>query len=302
MPDRCDVFVDRSFVRAKECRRNAMSTSAHLNRLGPKFHAGGICLRHPTIDIEQCHALTVNRDFDFLVERSARPVQLACRHGMQRGGKHVFAVGRKVVDGRLSTARALRSSLSDFCLRRETRKLVRRRGGARRRIANRKPTDCTRGIHVRIEERGRRCLRVGNIVEVRALGVERQPGAGADVDRHEILDGTLVFSPVQTLKGATARIRIGRCFGVDQLFHRFGKHNECIAAGSIASWRRHHARAQLHDHLLRSFWRKCRIRDIETGQRQIAQLATFAVTRLGARLTHDFRQFIDRNRMCGTAS
>ena len=55
--------------------------------------------------------------------------------------------------------------------------------GARVRVADGEAADRARGVEVGVERRRRRRLHVGDVVEVRALRVERQPVAGVDVER-----------------------------------------------------------------------------------------------------------------------
>jgi hypothetical protein len=75
-------------------------------------------------------------------------------------------------------------------------------------IADRQPADRRRGVEIRLEQRRRQRLRVGDVVEVRALGVERQPAAGVHVEREQVAHGTRVLGPIETLEGADARIGV----------------------------------------------------------------------------------------------
>ena len=77
-------------------------------------------------------------------------------------------------------------------------------------IADRHAADGAGRVEVRLEQRRRQRLRVGDVVEVRALGVERQPVAGVDVEREQIVDRARVLGAVQALEGAAAGIRLDR--------------------------------------------------------------------------------------------
>ena len=222
-------------------------------RLGLELHAGRIGLRHAPVDIEQRDALAVDGEFDLLIERRRRAVQLTCRNSVEIHCEDVFAVrGERVHDGD-AAACTDRRPLDLFGLRRKPRQLVRGGPRARLRIADRETTDRTRRIEIRVEQRRTRRLDVGNVVEVRALRVERQPVAGVHVEREQFLDRRFVFDAVQALERAPTRIRVRGCRLIDEPLERRGELRERVTTRSRAAGRWHHARAQLVDDLLGDF-------------------------------------------------
>jgi len=114
-------------------------------------------------------------------------------------------------------------------------------------------------------------------VEVRALGVERQPAAGVDVEREEIAHRPRVLGAVQPLKRTAAGIRLDRRGGVHVRFERGDERRVGRGVGTRRERRRHEAGLQLANHLLRHFRCLRRVRDIERGERQAAGLAFVAV-------------------------
>ena len=175
MADRCDVVIHRTFEGADERGRDALRTGPHRNWLGADFHAVRVGLRHTTVHLEHGHALAIHRDLNLLVERRGGPEQLARGNRMQRDREHIFAISGKRVRHRRATARAGRCAFHRIDLRRQARNLVARRTHARLRITHRQAADFAGRVEVGIEERGRRHLHVGDVVEVGALGIERQP-------------------------------------------------------------------------------------------------------------------------------
>ena len=73
-------------------------------------------------------------------------------------------------------------------------------------VADGQAADLRRGVQIRLEQRGRDRLLVGDVVEVRALLIERQPRAGIDVEVEERLDRCPIFGTIEAREDARARI------------------------------------------------------------------------------------------------
>ena len=164
---------------------------------------------------EQRHALAVDRDVDVL---EARVVAVGERH-LER----VLAVGGEHVIDDHAAARAVRRALD------VVPRVLRHVGLVgvglvdRRRVlvAHRHAADVAGGVEVRLEQRRRQRLLVGDVVEVRAHRVLRQP-----VRRHstsmleQVLDRARVLGAIQALERAAAGIRIGLRVRVNRRLER----------------------------------------------------------------------------------
>ena len=289
MTDGRDVVIDRPLERTDERGRDTLRAGPHRDRLRADFHTVRIGLRHTAVHFEHRHALTVHRDLNLFVERCRRAEQLSGGDRVQRDREYVLAVGRERVRHRCATARTGRCTVHRIDLRGETGDTIARRAHARLRIADREATDLTGRVEIRIEQRGRWRLHVGDVVEVGALGIERQPRFGLDVHSQKVLHRPLVLGAIQTLEGARARIRIQSVARVHRPLERARQHIERVSARLRTTRRRHHAGAQFADHLFGQFRAAVDVRHVEALQRQVTLLALIAVT-TGARFLDDVGQ------------
>ena len=134
--------------------------------------------RGPRLVVEQRDPLAVDRDVDVL--EAAR-----CCPEFNATSKTYSPSAGKTWLTTMPAARAVRRALDVIprMLRRVAGvgvgRVVRRRVA----IADRHAADRGRRVQVRLEQRRRERLHVGDVVEVRALGVERQVVAGVDLER-----------------------------------------------------------------------------------------------------------------------
>ena len=193
--------------------------------------------------VEQRDALTVDRDVDVLEARSGSP-----RHVDAEG---VLRVDREDVISDDAAARSERRTFDMIpgMLRSERRRIVydERRGCLP--VTDRRTTHRRGGIQIRLEQGRRQRLHVGDVVEVRALRVEREVQARVDLDAEQVADGCFVLGTIETLERARAGIRFGGCF-VDRLLERLDEREQGITARFARLRRRHHLRAQLPYDLL----------------------------------------------------
>ena len=256
---RADQIFVRPFEAANERSRNLMLPRAHQNRLrahatraAPVGAAGRLRLV-----LEQRHALAVDRDVDVLEPR--------VRSRVERHLEHVFRVSGKHVIDHEAAARPERRAVD--VIPRMLRHVARRGvdGIDRRRmtIADGHAADRRRRVQICLEQRRRQRLRVGDVVEVGALLIERQPVARIDVERQKILDGARVFRPVETLERAHAGVRLRGGGGIDR---RLDRRDERLLRGSVGTRRErrwHQAGLQLADDLFARLRVLGRARDIE---------------------------------------
>ena len=200
------VFV-RTVEPSHERRGQALLPGADEHRLGAHGAAAaavrsGRAAGGARLVQEQRDALAVDRHVDVLEPRVGA--------GVQRDLEDVFRVGRKHVVHDDAPARAVRGAVDVIprMLRDVAGGRVRVVDGWRVAVAHGHAADRGGGIQVRLEQRGRQRLRVRDVVEVRALGVERQPAAGVHVEREQIAHAARVLGPVETLEGASARIGV----------------------------------------------------------------------------------------------
>ena len=286
VPYGSDQIVDRPVEGLHE--GGADTLRARANRDGRRFqlHPVRIGLRHPTVDVDQSHTLAVDRDLDLFVEGGRRAVELAGGNGVENDGKDVFTVGREVVHHRGAAACSHRRAIHVLPLRREAGQLVGGRRGAGARVTDGQAADCARCVEVGIQHGGRRHLHVGDVVEVRALGIERKPGAGAYVDREQVVNRLLVLGAVESLEGAAPRIRAKGRRPIDKYLQRLGQNRERVTAGTLAAGGRHHSRPQLADHFLRRLGRLGCGRYVKALQHEIAGLVLLAVAPRTGPLDH----------------
>ena len=198
--------------------------------------------------------------------------------------KFVFGVSRKRVRDHHAAARAIGGSgdVIPRMLRHILRNLVDRLRCRSLDITNHHARDCSRRVQVRFGKRRRQRLHIGDVVEVCALGIERQKVTGVDFDFEEILDDALVLRAIHALKGAIARVNRSRVIHV--AFERFDQREQRVALGSLGPRWRHHLGAQLPDHLFCNHSVFRGIVDAVGGENQVALFRALAVTGATVRL------------------
>ncbi len=237
----------------------------------------GFLFAEPRVNRQQREPRAVERHFDlFAGARVAE--QIAERLGEEVHAEHVVAVGRKGVVHGDAAAGARRRAVDAFHLRRRLRQLE---GGLRRRtvrIADGQHRDAARGPQVAFHQRRREGLHVGDVVEPVADGVGGQERRDVHVEIEQVPDLARVLGAVQSLERPPPRIRIGRRSRIHARLERGDQLGDLTVGGPpCAAWR-HHAGAQLMDHLFGELAiRRC-ARHVPAGQRQLARLAAIVVT------------------------
>ena len=118
----------------------------------------------PRVDVEQRHAIAVDRNLDLLAARGAA-VQLSGRNAVEHHAEGVLAVCRKDVHhGRAATSANWRARHVPQ-LRRGARHFVDHAGWRRRGVANRVAADLGRRTQIPFKHRRRKRLHVGDVVE-----------------------------------------------------------------------------------------------------------------------------------------
>ena len=140
--------------------------------------------------------------------RTSVPVQRAGRLVIEGHPEPVVAIGRERVHDRDAAARAIRRALDMLPLRRPSRDRIGRFTRGRRGIADGQTADFGGRGEVGLHQGRRQQLRVGNVVEVRALRVERQVVAGIHVEREQIADGSRVLGAIEPLEARAARAQV----------------------------------------------------------------------------------------------
>ena len=248
--------------------------NAAETRCGPALTAiGGVCRFMPFGSDSLIRGLmsssatrcAVDRDLDLLAAGGAA-VQLPGRDRVQHHPEGVVAVGREVVDDRDAAARAERRAFDVRELRRHARHLVDRRV---RRWRSGSPTasrlTCDARAQVALEQRRRHRLHVGDVVEVVADGVGRQErrrrrrrAPSRSLDRRR-----------RTRRGSGAGTCGGPGSGARSATASSFVSSDAASASSVGvggplgAGRRHHAGAQLPDHLLGDVGALLRLRGIE---------------------------------------
>ena len=137
-------------------------------------------------------------------------------------------------------------------------------------LADGEPADGARRVQIRLEQRRRQRLRIGDVVEVGAHRVERQPVAGVDVEGQQVADGPGVLGAVEALEGPAAGVGGDAGSLVELVLEGLGQGAEISRVGPARPGRRHHARAQLSHHRLGDLGVVGRRRRVEPLQRQVA--------------------------------
>ena len=246
--DRRDQIVDRTFEALDERRGHAVLAGLDVNgrRLERQTRRG---LGHARIDVEQRLALTVDGNLDLLA--LVRPAeQHAAGVAVQFDLEHVVAVGREVVRRRHAAARAERRALDAAQLRRRLRHAIVGLAGRRLGIANRERGHPGGGAQVAFEQRRRKRLRVGDVIEAVADRVCGQQRGDVDVDGEHVFHRARVFGAIETLERPRPGIRIGRRGAIDAALERRCERVELRRLRTPGARGRHHAGAQLANHLL----------------------------------------------------
>src|SRR5438094_263039 len=191
----------------------------------------------------------------------------------------VSAVGRKDVDARDAAARTDGRAVDLAHLRSEPSDLVGGRRRARVAIADGEPADLARRAQVPFEQRRRKRLLVGYVVEAAADGVGREIRGDVDVDAKKIANSTLIFRAVQPLKRTPAGIRLERRRGVDRVLERLVERLNRRRVGTPGLRRRHHPGPPLADHLLGDVLVPDDFGRVQRGERQSAGPCLVAVAR-----------------------
>ena len=242
-------ILDGTVRAPNEDGAHTMRSRGHLERLGGKAHSVGVGDVHPAIHLEQGQRLAVQGDLDLLAGGHAAG-DLAGGGVLEPELEGVVAVRREVVDHADAASGAAGRAGHPVPLRRVARIGVGHRVAGRVGYPDRQPADLVRGAKVGVQVGGGEHLNVGDVVEVRALGVERQIVATVDFKVEQVADGRRVFRPVQALEGPVSGHRVAGSGFVDELFQGLDQHDQGIACRSRHAGRRHHARAQLANHLL----------------------------------------------------
>ena len=289
---RLDQIFVRPFGRLREGDGHLALSRLHLDRLaadevGAQRRVGGFTVaRDAAIVAQQGHALAVDGDVEIFHRATDATADVQ--------PEFVFTVGGERVQQHQTAARAVRCAVYMIprMLRREGRRLVRGLPHRRLAIADRHAAHGGRGVQVALQQGGRQRLHIGDVVEVRALGVERQPVTGRDFEAEQVADHALVLGSVQPLEGARARIHRGRA--IDHALEGFDQRRQCIAGRALGSRRRHHLRAQLADDLFGCRQFASCIHDRIFLEVEIAATLRRVVTP-GAVLLHDVVKRTDRH-------
>ncbi len=275
-----------------ERRGHALLSRAHQDRLGAHRHRAapiGAAGRTGLV-FDQGDTLAIDRDVDVF------PSRVRARHQIDLEDV-LRVVGKDIIDDH-PAARAIRRAVDVVprMLRDVAGSRVRVIDRRRVTIANRHARDRARRVQIRIEQRRRQHLCVGDIVEVGALRIEREPVAGIHVERQQLADGSRVLWPVEALKGADAGIRVRGSGGVDRRFKRRHERRLRRRIRTRGQRRRHQARLQLADHLLGDLSVLRGARHVERRERQPARFPRIVVARNAVAANH--RVVIGRGR-CG---
>ena len=244
----------------------------------------GLLLAHLRVEREDRGPGTIHRHFDLLTGDRVTE-QEAERLGEKVEAEDVLAVSREDVLHRDAAARAWWRALNARHLRSRLRQLERRLCRRAFGITDRQHRDAAGRAQVAFHQRRRERLHVGDIVETVADGVGRQERRDVDAEVEQVLDLARVFGAVQPLKRTPAWIRVRHGERIHARLERTDQLLEDGRRRALRAARRHHAGAQLVDHLLGDVTMlRCGL-GVPAGERQPASLAAFAVAG-GAVLRH----------------
>ena len=272
---RRDHVLDRTVELRDEDGRHPVGTGGDVDRIGPEVDAVRIGDVHPAVEVEERRLLAVDRDLDLFppIRRvqggTAAAEKLAGRLVVERDAEAILAVGREGVRHRDAAARAVRGALDLIALRHPARHLVDGLDRAGRGVARREPADLAGRAEIAVHQRRRQHLNIGDVVEVGALGVERQIVARVDVETQQVTNRPRVLGAVQTLKAAAARIGIGGGRRVQARLELRGEACQSRFLWPPDAGRRHQAGPQLADHALGHLGLLDGHGDLERRERQV---------------------------------
>ena len=108
--------------------------------------------------------------------------------------------------------------------------------------------DLSRRREVGLQQRRRRSLRVGHVVETERRLVGGQQRRDVHVETEQVADGVGVLGPVQAMERGPAGIGTGAGRGVERPLERRGQGVEDGAIGAARALRRHDPQPQLAHH------------------------------------------------------
>ena len=186
--------------------------------------------------------LAVERDVDGRYREAA---------GSAAGDREVvLRVQRESMRHQQAAARAERQALDVLVVHPLARGRIRDLRRRRRAVADRAPADLQGRRHVALHQRRRHRQRLGDVVEAFARVVAGQQRAHVHVHRQQIADRVGVLGAVETLEGRRVEVASGRVRGIELAFERGGERRHRRGIRPRHANRRHHAGAQLADHLL----------------------------------------------------
>jgi hypothetical protein len=247
---RRDQIVGRAFSSQDERRGQTMRAGFDVDRCALDGQAARNRLAHSGIDVEKRDLPLVDRNLNLLADR--REAEQASAEGAEEGQLETIGpVCRERVNDRQPAARAGRRAVDVRHLRDSLRHGVanRRRRGLR--IPDGEAADLAGGVEIALHQRRRKVLHSGNVVEVVADCVGRQPLRDVDLETEQRADRARVLNPVQSLRDASAGIRMKRRRFVDPPLERNDKRIEGRLIGTPRGGRRrHHPGANLRDRAL----------------------------------------------------
>ena len=279
---RANQILVRTLNPPHERGRHTMLPSLDRNRLGPDAAAAATvsAARGPALVLEQRDPLAIDGDVDVFKPRVGSRNQRKLEHILRVGGKRVLDDD--------PAARAVRRAFKMIpgMLRDIARVGIRVVDGGRVAVADGHAADRACGVEIRLEQRGRQRLLVGDVVEVGVLRIERQPIAGVHVERQEIVNRARVLRTIEALKGPDPRVRSRRGRGVHRRFERSHQRRMGRGIRMRRCRRRHVARLQLADHLLGHFGVLTGASHVERRQRQPTGLSCIAMARRAIAANH----------------
>ena len=190
-----DAAVERADERRADEARARLYRDAHVQQAadaragsGPPVLVG--------VKVEQLDQTVIQPELQLVSGARHRLVEGA----FEADAEHVFAIQREVVPHGHAAPRAERQVLVHAAfLQQQRRRLVHRRAGAERRIADGAPADLGRRRHVARHQPGRHRQHVADVVEAVARIVGRQQRAPVHLQLQQVAHGVGIFRPVETV-------------------------------------------------------------------------------------------------------
>ena len=199
--------------------------------------------------------------------------------GVEGDLEYIISIGGKVVFNRHAAARSKRCTCNAARLRDDSGN----HGGCHHRhslwIAYCRAADFARSGNVRLKQGRRHRKHVGHVIKAVAHVVGRQQIHGIHIQTKQRIDRVGILQPIQPVQRREARIRVRRCDPVQTCFQACCQRVRLRIGRSLTTRRRHHARAQLADDLLRFFRVLFRMHKVEALQRKPAAMHVVAVAR-----------------------